>query len=215
MSTLDKLACSLGRRDEVPNQELARELIANRDTDGIREVAEGLASKDSAIRADCVKVLYEAGYLAPELVAPYALEFVKLLKHPGGHASRDNRLVWGGMIALSTVAPLAADALYPHLADIQKAFQTGSVITKDGGVLTLAGMASANPAYNREIFPFLLEHLRTCRPKDVPQHAEKTLSAVNAENKAEFIAVLEKRLEDMLGGQVTRVKKVIKQAEKR
>lgn len=209
MFTLDKLACSLGRRDEAPNQELARELIANRDTDGIREVAEGLASKDSAIRADCVKVLYEAGYLAPELVAPYALEFVKLLK------SRDNRLVWGGMIALSTVAPLAADALYPHLADIQKAFQTGSVITKDGGVLTLAGIAAANPAYNREIFPFLLEHLRTCRPKDVPQHAEKTLSAVNAENKVEFIAVLEKRLEDMLGGQVTRVKKVIKQAEKR
>lgn len=209
MFTLDKLACSLGRRDEAPNQELARELIANRDTDGIREVAEGLASKDSAIRADCVKVLYEAGYLAPELVAPYALEFVKLLK------SRDNRLVWGGMIALSTVAPLAADALYPHLADIQKAFQAGSVITKDGGVLTLAGIAAANPAYNREIFPFLLEHLRTCRPKDVPQHAEKTLPAVNAENKAEFIAVLEKRLEDMLGGQVTRVKKVIKQAEKR
>lgn len=209
MSTLDKLACSLGRRDEAPNQELARELIANRDTDGIREVAEGLASKDSAIRADCVKVLYEAGYLAPELVAPYALEFVKLLK------SRDNRLVWGGMIALSTVAPLAADALYPHLAAIQKAFQAGSVITKDGGVLTLTGIAAANPAYNREISPFLLEHLRTCRPKDVPQHAEKTLPAVNAENKAEFIAVLEKRLEDMLGGQVTRVKKVIKQAEKR
>jgi hypothetical protein len=209
MSTLDKLACALNRRDEVPNQELARELAASRDENGIREVAEGLASKDAAIRADCVKVLYEIGYLAPELVAPYALEFVKLLK------SRNNRLVWGGMIALSTVAPLAADVLHPHLADIRKAFQAGSVITKDAGVLALAGIASANSAYNREIFPFLLEHLRTCRPKDVPQHAEKTLAAVNAENKADFIAALEKRMEDMLGGQVTRIRKVIKQAEKR
>ena len=206
MSTLDKLACALNRRDEVPNQELARELATARDTNGIREVAEGLASKDAAIRADCIKVLYEIGYIAPELVAPYALEFVKLLK------SRNNRLVWGGMIALSTVAPLSADALHPHLADIQKTFQAGSVITKDAGVLALAGMASANPAYNREIFPFLLEHLRTCRPKDVPQHAEKVLPAVTAENKADFVAVLEKRLDDMLGSQVARVKKVIKQA---
>jgi hypothetical protein len=206
MSTLDKLACALNRRDEVPNQELARELATARDTNGIREVAEGLASKDAAIRADCIKVLYEIGYIAPELVAPYALEFVKLLK------SRNNRLVWGGMIALSTVAPLAANTLHPHLADIQKTFQAGSVITKDAGVLALAGMASANPAYNREIFPILLEHLRTYRPKNVPQHAEKVLPAVTAENKAGFVTVLEKRLDDMLGSQVVRVKKVIKQA---
>ncbi len=209
MSAIDKLACSLNRRDEVPNQELARELANSRDKNGIREIAEGLAGKDSAIRADCIKVLYEIGYLAPELVAPYALEFVKLLK------SRNNRLVWGAMIALATVAPLTAATLHPHLTDIQKTFQAGSVITRDAGVLALAGMASTNPAYSRKIFPFLLEHLRTCRPKDVPQHAEKMLPAVTAENKADFIAALEKRMEDMLGSQVTRVKKIIKQAEKR
>jgi hypothetical protein len=209
MSTLNKLATSLNRRDEVPNQELARQLATTRDESGIREIAEGLSSKDTAIRADCVKVLYEIGYLAPELVAPYALDFLKLLK------SRNNRLVWGGMIGLATVAPLAADALHPHLAEIQKAIQAGSVITKDAGVLALAGMASANATYNREIFPFLLEHLRTCRPKDMPQHCEKILPAVTAENKADFIAALEKRVEDMLGSQVARVKKAIKQAEKR
>ena len=206
MSTLDKLAYALNRRDEVPNQELARDLAAARETNGIREVAEGLASKDDAIRADCIKVLYEIGYIAPELVAPYALEFVKLLK------SRNNRLVWGGMIALSTVAPLAAGALHPYLADIQKAFQAGSVITKDAGVLALAGMASTNPAYNLEIFQNLLEHLRTCPLKNVPAHAEKVLLAVTVENKDDFVAVLEKRLDDMLGSQVVRVKKVIKQA---
>jgi hypothetical protein len=207
MSTLDKLACNLNRRDEAPNQELARELATTRNLDGIREIAEGLASKDSAIRTDCIKVLYEIGYLAPELVAPYAIDFLKLLK------SRENRLVWGGMIGLATVSHLAANTLHPHLADIQKAIQTGSVITKDAGVTALAGIASANAAYNREIFPFLLDHLRTCRPKDVPQHCEKILSAVNAENKADFIAVLEKRMEDMLGSQVARVKKIIKQAD--
>jgi hypothetical protein len=50
------------------------------------------------------------------------------------------------------------------------------------------------------------------RPKEVPQHAEKTLPAVNSSNKADFIKVLEKRLEDLSGSGLARVKKVIKQA---
>jgi hypothetical protein len=209
MSCLSQLACSLGRRDEVPNQELARQLAAVHDIKGIREISEALWHKDRAVQSDCIKVLYEIGYLDPALVAPFALDFLKLLK------SRNNRLVWGGMIALSTVAALAADSLYPHWKEIRHAMDTGSVITKDAGVLVLAGIASANTAYSQEIFPYLLEHLRTCRPKDVPQHSEKTLPAVTAENKAAFIAVLEKRLEDLQGAQFKRVQKVIRQAQER
>ena len=42
MSVLDRLASSLHRRDEVPNQELARDLSAKKDKAGIREIAENL-----------------------------------------------------------------------------------------------------------------------------------------------------------------------------
>jgi hypothetical protein len=209
MSTIDKLSCSLGRRDEIPNQELARALVEANDTAGVREIAANLWNKDSAIPADCIKVLYEIGYRKPDLVAAYAGDFLKLLK------SRNNRLVWGGMIALSTVGALAADELYPHAAEIQEAMDGGSVITRDAGVLALAGIASTNNEHCIAIFPYLLEHLRTCRPKDVPQHSEKIIGAVSAANKAEFIAVLEKRMEDLQGSQVTRLKKVIKQAQSR
>jgi hypothetical protein len=38
---------------------------------------------------------------------------------------------------------------------------------------------------------------------------------VNASNKEEFIALLEKRMEDLSGAQITRVKKVIKTAQNR
>lgn len=206
MSCLSQLACSLGRRDETPNRELARQLAAAHDTDGVREIAENLWNKDKAIQFDCIKVLYEVGYIDPSLVAPYALDFLKLLK------SRENRLVWGGMLALSTVSALAADSLFPRWDEIRRAMDLGSVITKDAGVLALAGIASANTARRQEILPYLLEHLRTCRPKDVPQHSEKTLPAVDAENKSDFLAVLEKRLEDLQGTQVKRVQKVIRQA---
>jgi len=65
------------------------------------------------------------------------------------------------------------------------------------------------------LFRFLFKHLATCRPKDVPQHAEKTLTAVSAKNQAEFVAVLERRMRDMTGSQAARVKKAIKEAAKR
>jgi hypothetical protein len=61
----------------------------------------------------------------------------------------------------------------------------------------------------------LLKHLATCRPKDVPQHAEQIVVAVNVGNKRAFIRVLEKRLADMSSSQATRVRKVLKEAERR
>jgi hypothetical protein len=208
MSVLNRIAYLQNRRNEVPNQELARELAEQKDRAGIREIAENLWNRDKNIQADCVKVLYEIGYLDPSLIADYAEDYLKLLR------SRNNRLVWGGMIALSTVAELKADVIHAHLDDILKAMHAGSVITVDNAVKTLA-LAASNKAYRPAIFPHLLEHLRTCRPKDVPQHSEKSLPAVDASNKAVFIAVLEKRVEDLSAAQITRVRKVIKAAEKR
>ena len=209
MSVLNKIAYLQNRRDEVPNQELARELVGARNSAGVREIAENLWNKDQNIQSDCIKVLYEIGYQDPALIADYVSDFLKLLK------SRHNRLVWGGMIALSTIGALKPDEIFQQYDEIRRVMETGSIITMDNGVKTLALVASKNVSYNREIFPFLLDHLATCRPKDVPQHAEKTLPTVNSSNKADFIKVLEKRTEDMSGSQVTRVKRVIKDAQKR
>jgi hypothetical protein len=209
MSALQRIAYFQHRRDEVPNQELAHELVEARDRKGIGEIAENLWNENEQIQSDCLKVLYEIGYLDPALVADYVADFLKLLK------SRNNRLVWGAMIALSTVAELKAAEIYPHVEDIQQVMDTGSVITKDNGVKTLALVASKNDAYSKKIFPYLLKHLETCRPKDVPQHAEKTAVAVNVRNKTEFMAALEKRMVDLTNAQVARVKKVIKEVEKR
>ena len=208
MSTLEKLACFQNRRDEVPNQELARELAETQNREGLREIAENLWNKDKNIQADCIKVLYEIGYLSPELVADHAGDFLKLMK------SKNNRLAWGAMIALSTVAALKADEIFPHAREIEQVMDKGSVITKDNGVKILALVARQNEAYRREIFPYLLNHLATCRPKDVPQHSEKSLPAVDGQNKAGFIALLEKRAADLSKSELARVRKVIKAAEK-
>jgi hypothetical protein len=208
MSVLNRIAHLQNRRDEVPNQELAWELAELKNREGIREVAENLWNKDKNIQADCIKVLYEIGYIDPTLIADYADDFLKLLR------SRNNRLVWGGMIGLFTIAELRADFIHAHLEEILEAMRVGSVITVDSAVRALA-LAATKDAYRPEIFPHLLEHLRTCRPKDVPQHSEKSLHAVDTGNKASFIAVLDKRMGDLSAAQVKRVKKVIKAAQRR
>ena len=206
MSLLNRLASSLGRRDEIPNQELARDLAAKKDSKGIHEIAENLWSKDRHIQADCIKVLYEIGSIEPKLIADYTQDFVKLLR------SKNNRLVWGGMTALAEVAKANSAEVFKYLDEIKNAKETGSVITVDNAISTLAYTAAATDEYNKAIFPYLLKHLSSCRPKEVPQHAEKTLSAVKSSNKADFIKVLEKRMEDLSGSGLARVKKVIKQA---
>ena len=209
MSVLNKIAYYQNRRDEVPNQELARVLAQTRNAADIREIAENLWNKEPAIQSDCLKVLYELGYLAPELIAEYVEDFIRLLKH------RNNRMVWGGMIALSTIADLQAGKIYSHVDEIVTVMNKGSVITMDNGIKALALVASQKDEYRNAIFPYLLEHLKTCRPKEVPQHAEKSLPAITNGNKSEFIGVLERRLEDMTSSENARVKKIIKIAEKR
>jgi len=204
MSILNRLATLQGQQDDVPNQELARELAAQRNAEGIREIAEALWNPDPAIQSDCIKVLYEIGYLAPDLIAAYADDFLRLLP------SRNNRLVWGGMIALSTIAYLKADALFARREVIQQAMEKGSVITLDRGVKALSDIAAQREEYRSALFPYLLEHLKHCPAKDVSQRAEKIAVAATAQNRQAFIAVLEGRLPEMTPSQASRLQRVIK-----
>ncbi len=206
MSVLDRIAAAQGRRDEAPNQALARDLAERGDQESIRELVANLHHADQNVRSDCLKTLYEVGYLKPELIADYAGEFVRLLR------DRHNRMVWGGMLALSTIAPLRAGELYLHRQRILDALAEGSVITVDNGVKVLAAVAATDDAYRIELLPILFHHLQTCRPKDVPQHSEAIVPAVDAAHAEAFIAVLERRLGSMSASQAARVRRVLAQA---
>ena len=204
MSVLEKIAYLQNRRDEVPNQELAKELVHERNAEGIKEIAGNLFNKNENIQSDCIKVLYEAGYMEPEMIADYAGDFLRLLR------SRNNRLVWGAMLALSTIAGIKADEIYVNLDVILKILKDGSVIAVDNAVKVLTAIAAQKDEYNKIIFPDLLEHLSKCRPKEVGQHAESTFPAVNDENRDEFIKVLEKREDSLTSAQLARIKKLYK-----
>jgi hypothetical protein len=204
MSVLQKIAFYQGIRSDIPNQNLARELASTKNLEDIREIAEHLWDKNNNVRSDCLKVLYETGYIDPGLIAPYVEDFVKLL------ISKQNRLVWGAMIALSTIASLTASELFAKRNQIIKAMDQGSVITMDNGIKVLASVAAQSEEYQKELFPYLLDHLKHCRIKEVPQHAESTLVCVNPTIKPAFLEVLQNRLPEMIPSQSARIMKIIK-----
>lgn len=207
-STIEKIACMVGRKDEGPNIAVAEQLAKNRDRGSIDEIAEGLNNKKEEVVNDCIKVLYEIGYRNPSLIAPYAEIFVGKLR------SKNNRLVWGSCIALAQIAEMAADYLYQEFDTIYDSYKKGSVITVDNCISIFAGMARAKESYEKKIFPILIEHLEHCRPKEVGQHAERASVCVNEKNAPMFKSVLMKRYDALADPQKKRIDKLIKRMER-
>ena len=204
MSILSKLAGAQGRKDEEPNKDLGRKLVENHDVEGIREVAENLWSKDKRIRTDCLAVLEQVGLLEPELIEDYTSDFIELI------FSKDNRLVWAAMINLALIADRKPKEIFERYDDIVQVIERGSVITKDNGIKTLARVACTGAAYKAVIVPYLMGQLESCRPKSVPQYAESIRCAIDVDNQAQYLGILNERLDMLSAAQQKRVKKLLK-----
>ncbi|MBN1230566.1 MAG: hypothetical protein JXA19_01745 [Anaerolineales bacterium] len=205
MDIKNRLASSLDDRSDVPNQILAKELIEANDAGSVKAIVElMIRDTDKNIQSDCIKTLYEIGYLKPRLISPYATEFLKVL------SSKNNRLVWGGMIALSCIASLQPDEIWKAVDQVISTIDQGSVITHDAGVRVLAALAASNAEYSQKLFPILLRHLKEGRVKDIPKDAESIFPAVNTNNTGAFIEVLEERKKEMSPSQSKRIKNLLK-----
>jgi len=199
---IELLASSLGRKDEVPNIELAEIISEKGDAASVTEIVSGLKDKDTGIAADCIKVLYETGYRRPELLSKHTEDFVSLLD------SKNNRLVWGGIIALGTIADIVPDDVHKHIDKIKKAYGNGSVITVDNSITVFAKLCSSDKRYMDELFPLLIKHLRECRTKEVPQHAERMLVCIDKDNRDLFLETVRERAKEMSASQAGRIKKI-------
>ncbi|MCX7820295.1 MAG: hypothetical protein N2258_01300 [Brevinematales bacterium] len=204
---INKLASSLGRNDEEPNIELAIELVKTENISNIKEIVENLHNDNEKIANDCIKVLYEIGYREPRLIADYYEQFLKLLK------SKNNRLVWGGMIALSLIAFIKHKEIFENIDTVIKAYEEGSVITVDNSISVFAELIKANREYENTIFPIIMKHLETCRPKEVAQHSERAFVCINKDNSEQFKKVLFKRYDILNDAQRKRVDKLLKKIE--
>ena len=185
--------------EPIPNIELAEKLCESMDRDGVCEIVNGLKSNDQAVANDCIKVLYEIGQRKPTLIAAFAEDFITAL------SSKNNRLIWGSMKALTYVTPMKPEAVFSRLPEILAAYKKGSVITVDNSISVFAQLCKANSEYQKIVFPILLEHLAKCRLKDIPQHAERMAVCIDSGNKEAFISVLQTRMNSLSGVQIRRL----------
>lgn len=205
MKASDLLATNLNRRDEKPNQALAEEIIQSKRDDWIKELVNNLQHSNRNIQSDCIKVLYEIGERgAAGMIAPYYKAFGQLLK------SKNNRLIWGAMTALDTITLLNPKGVYSLLQEIIIAIDKGSVITTDHGVGILSKLAGMKE-YSASAFPLLIDQLKKCPAKQLPMYTEKSMHAIDSDNKKQFSNLIESRLAEMdKESQKIRLKKVLK-----
>jgi hypothetical protein len=204
MSILNQLASVQGINSTEPNKLLARQLVADQNKAGIKELVDNLTNKQQRIQSDCIKTLYEAGEQDPKLIAPHADVFIKLLDN------KNNRMVWGAMTALSACAPLVAPKLYKVIARIVDIADKGSVITRDHAVNILVSL-SAHKEYAPDTLPLLLEQILAAPVNQMPTYAEKTLTVVDAAHKQQLLDVIRTRLPDIEGeAKLKRLEKVIR-----
>lgn len=193
----------------MPNQELAKLLAEEENNAGIQEISEYLYDKNKSIASDCIKVLYEIGYLKPELIAPYAAVFIDLLH------SKQNRMVWGGMIGISTIAEIKADYLLQHLELLKEKIDNGTVITSVSGIIALIGMAKTSEANKRKLLPILFYYLENTRPVDFARRLEYMLQIIATLDEVQVIEnIVKTKANELSEAQKKKLKTVLNKFNK-
>lgn len=210
MEWIDYIAFNRNIRSEEPNKELAKELVEAKSKEGICEIADHLYDKNKSIASDCIAVLYHVGYLEPSLISDYAETFLALLK------SKNNRMVWGGMIALSTITELKSDYIFSNIDLIIDKTKNGSLITQIHGINTLIRLSLYDKKRKEQLFPILLEYLETCRPIDFPKRVDLMLPVIENEIEKEiFENIINKKASSLSESQKKKLNTIINRYNKK
>ncbi len=207
---LARLAVSVGRSDEMPNLELAADIVFADDTDAISALVAVIERHDDLHAPDAARVISEVGTRAPDLLLAHADRLVEMID-----VSQKDMLPFT-MLALSPVASRHAEALWPSrdlfwqaLADLQ----TPADLAAGGAVKLLAALCAAGPDYARTLAGGLVDLLGKCMPKDVAFFAESVLPALGAAHSHRAKPVLDRRLKELTPAEVARLRRAQRAAQ--
>ncbi|MBI9010687.1 MAG: hypothetical protein JEZ08_00540 [Clostridiales bacterium] len=203
MTYIKEIAYYKDDRSEVPNRDLAKKLANDNNKEGLDEISNYLMDKNKSIASDCLKVLYEASYINPALIVDYFDTFKTLLN------SKNNRMVWGAMIAISSIATVGPEKVYEIRNLILNKIEKGTVITNVHGVYAIIHMA-AYDVYYPELKETLFELQKKCRPVDFAKRAESMKAVIRLEDRESFVSLLESRKSELSKAAQKRVQKVVK-----
>ena len=201
---LGRLAVSVGRYDEMPNLELAADIVFADDTDAISCLITVIERHDDLHASDASRVIAEVGTRAPELLLAHADRLVEMID--AGNAMMRPYT----MLALSPVASKYAHQLWPSrdlfwaaLSDLNMSADLAAA----GAVKLLAAMCAASPDYARTLAGGLVDLLGKCMPKDVAFFAESVLPALGSAHSHRAKPVLDRRLKELTPAEVARLRR--------
>lgn len=200
----DQLSSSRGQRGETANIALARKITAAKDHTSITELIRLLQTGNTPIQNDAVKVLYEIGAEAPQLISDYVGVFLAFLDN------QNNRLQWGAMTALGSISRFKPEVIVEKLPEILAAAKKGSVITKDNAIGILVKLSAA-AEYRKTTVPSLMEILRTAAANQFAMYAELAASVLDGTDLVTLREILEKRIKNLpKASQQKRIEKLIR-----
>lgn len=172
LSVKEQLACSLGRKDEVPNIALAEKISEASDKSAVKDLISLMQNEKAAVRHDAIKVLYEIGDRQPGLITPYKKAFLALFDQS------DNWMKWGAMSALYAISDFKPELLEEHLTQVIEAMDEGSVITRDHGIYILCNLAKVKK-HHEDCMELLLEQIAKAPANQMPMYAEKMAEVIS------------------------------------
>ena len=190
MDVLALLSSSQGRRDQIPNQALAKTLAASGDTAAIADLMRIVTGGKHAARHDAIVVAYEVAATKPELMRAHAETFFKLL------SDKDNRMRWGAMDAILHLLDLMPERVMKDLNALCEAADTSSVIAKDR-LMAILSKLNANPAFAPVVTPVILTRLRYAAVNQTPMYAELAAETISDADLPELLGILEARYDNI------------------
>lgn len=207
---LARLAVSVGRSDDMPNLELAADIVFAEDTDAVATLIAVIERHDDMHAPDAARVVAEVGSRAPDLLGDHADRLVEMID------SSQQEMLPYVMLALSPVASNYAEHLWPardlfwaSLADLSQPAN----LAQGGAVKLLAALCATGPDYARTLAGGLVDLLGKCMPKDVAFFAESVLPALGSAHSHRAKPVLDRRLKELTPAEVARLRRAQRAAQ--
>jgi len=184
---LNRLAVSVQRLDDVPNLELAADIVLCDDAEALRilvsviELVQPLADRLIAMCEESQKEML-----------PYTMYALSPLAHLHAETLWDMRdLFWLALTDLTLPASMA----------------------QAGSVRLLSALCAAGPDYARTLAGGLVDLLGKCMPKDVAFFAESVLPALGTAHSHRAKPVLDRRMKELMPAEVARLRRAVRAAQ--
>lgn len=207
---LGRLAVAMNRHDDMPNQELAANIVFHLDHEAVGILVGAIERADDVHASDAARVLCEVGTRDEELLHPVQERLVTLCQEG------PNAMLPFAMYALSPIAERVGEQLWDMRELLWSVLQDGAEhaeMARAAAVRLLSALCASGPDYARTLAGGLVDLLGKCLPKDVALYAESVLPALGAAHSHRAKPVLDRRMKELTPAEVARLRRAVRLAQ--